>query len=162
MENNNNKRILPIIPMLVIIILLVLILGVIFFVPKIGNQAVEEISGGNVSAAMQNVAYKDGENGRVKIYNNLSERICFSSCYPYYFEVKRGDKFESYPYLECEGADVSFECVYPGNSKVFEFPLTMSESGKHRLAIPYCSNCEEGNEFKKDNWVYSDEFDFVK
>ena len=163
MDNNNNNRILPIIPMLVIIILLVLILAVIFFVPKIGQYSPSpKETNPIVAVEIQSSSYKGGENGKVKISNGLDKKICFSSCYPYYLEIEKAGSFESYPYLECEGKDLSGECVYPNDARMFEFPLEMSESGKHRMAIPYCMDCEQGSEFKKENWAYSNEFNFVK
>ncbi len=94
---------------------------------------------------------------KVKIKNDLKTAICFSSCYPYYFERKDGT-WESYQYVNCPGTDLAEECTDSNQIKAFELTIPSIEKGVYRLAIPACVGCNLYDKFKKDQWFYSNEF----
>lgn len=104
--------------------------------------------------------YSPGEPLRVKIENNSEERVCFSSCYPYYIQRKNG-KWENYRYADCPKEDVVDNCVDPESKKAFELNLPSISEGPHRLAVGACLNCELKELFKKEENFFSNRF-FVK
>ncbi len=95
---------------------------------------------------------------KVKIKNGLKTDICFSSCYPYYFEKKDG-VWEGYQYESCPQEDKAEKCLVPDETKAFEAKIPIIEKGIHRLAIPACVGCNLHDKFRKDQWIYSNEFD---
>lgn len=106
--------------------------------------------------------YKLGERLRVSIDNNLTNNICFSSCYPYYLEKNDGLKnYLPYSYGVCLINDIADTCVMPGDIKYFEIYLNKEiiKSGLHRLAVPACIGCSFKQNFNKDSWFYSNSFE---
>lgn len=103
--------------------------------------------------------YLQGENPKVKIENNSKERICSSSCYPYYLENNNGG-FKSYKYGSCPKDNVVETCIEPGQIKAFELLLdkTKTEKGIHRIAVPACIGCAIQDNFRQDKFFYSNEF----
>ena len=104
--------------------------------------------------------YQAGENPKVKITNNSPEKICFSSCYPYYLEKNNGSPLTSYQYGSCPHPDVAEICMEPKEVKSFEILLDnmVIEKGKHRVAIPACIRCVLQENFRKDKFFYSNGF----
>ena len=102
-------------------------------------------------------AYNIGENLKVEIENNLRKDICFSSCYPYYFE-KKGIGWKPYPYIECPSNDFAETCIDPNQIKAFELSVPSVETGPHRLAIPACLGCSVNEVFRIDTWLHSNSF----
>lgn len=151
----DKKYILPIIPMAVIIVLLVVVLVIVAILPDIRPRLFQTKA---ANAAMDKNSYNIGGMAKIKISNTSNQKMCFSSCYPYYLEIKNEKGFESYSYLECEAPNLAEKCVNPGETKAFEFQLAYARKGIHRLAISSCSSCEEGKEFKAEKWLYSNEF----
>jgi len=101
--------------------------------------------------------YKTGDILKVKIKNGLKTGICFSSCYPYYFEKKDGT-WESFQYTACPKEDLVEKCADPKQVKAFELTLSNINKGIYRLAIPACIGCNLQDKFKRDKWFYSNKF----
>ena len=103
--------------------------------------------------------YKAGSDLKVKIENDLDRDICFSSCYPYYFERKDGS-WDRYEYSNCDKEDLAKPCAQPKSVKAFELtiPASLVKKGIHRLAIPACIGCNVKSKFRKDKWLYSNSF----
>ena len=103
------------------------------------------------------VEYQSSEMLRLKIKNNLAKNICFSSCYPYYLEVKE-KKWQSYEYGECQKPNLAEKCMRPAEIKGFELTLVATKNGLHRLAVPVCIDCKENEGFKETKRFYSNKF----
>lgn len=101
--------------------------------------------------------YQKEESLNVNIKNNLTENICFSSCYPYLLEKQNGE-WKSYDYGECQKSDVNETCIESGQIRDFEITLSQTEEDYHRIAIPICIDCKLGEEFKESKRFYSNEF----
>lgn len=142
-----NKRILIILVLLVLILSGLVIWQLQKYLVKIGG----------VPILTDKIEYAKGEILRVSVQNNLNKTICFSSCYSYLLEKKLG-VWESYQYAACQKADTNQNCINPGDKKAFEFNLSSVAEGLHRIAIPVCFNCKEGEEFKENKRFYSNEF----
>lgn len=102
--------------------------------------------------------YEIGDNLRIKIENYFLKRLCFSSCYPYYLELKEKE-WNPYYYQECSHPNIAEVCIEPGKIKAFEISLLDMKKGLHRLFLPACLNCFEGDDFRKDKVFYSNEFE---
>jgi len=105
--------------------------------------------------------YKRGENPKITIENRFKNNICFSSCYPYYLEKNKEDrKFTAYEYGACYDLDKAKDCILPGRAKAFELFLEDISLGEgiYRIAIPACIGCSIEENFRKDDWLYSNEF----
>ncbi len=94
---------------------------------------------------------------KVKIENDLKTDICFSSCYPYYFE-RKDEAGKNYQYINCPDEDLAEECTNSSQIKAFELTVPPIEKGVYRLAIPACVGCNLYDKFRKDQWFYSNEF----
>jgi len=101
--------------------------------------------------------YKIGDPLKVKIENKGDDKLCFSSCYPYYIEKKNGG-WKSYNYIACSQDNKVERCIDPKEVKAFELTVPPIEKGEHRLAIPACVGCQIQEEFESDKWFYSNEF----
>ena len=101
--------------------------------------------------------YKTGDILKVEIKNGLKTGICFSSCYPYYFEKKDGT-WKSFQYMTCPKEDLVEKCADSRQVKAFELSLSNVNKGIYRLAIPTCVGCNLQDKFRKDKWFYSNEF----
>lgn len=136
---------------LIIILILVIVGGLVWKGYKIKK--------GEATIATYKTEYLEGENPKMKIENNSREKICFSSCYPYYLENNNGG-FKSYKYGSCPKDDIVENCIEPGQAKVFELLLDKIkiEKGTHRIAVPACIGCIFQEEFRKDKFFYSNEF----
>lgn len=102
--------------------------------------------------------YADGDTLKVNIKNNLREKICFSSCYPYYFEQQNGEGWNGYSYSDCSTANLVEKCIKPRETKAFELVLPSLKEGIHRLAMPACIGCNVQETFREDRWFYSNGF----
>lgn len=159
--NNNNKNIgqteihLPLAPVVGVIALVVIALSLGLFISKNVNEL-------RVKAITNSVQYLIGDNLKITIKNNSNNKICFSSCYPYYFEKKEEGSFKVYSYADCEKEDISEKCLEPKKTKSFDLLVSSIEEGKHRLAIPVCIACSGQDPFKRNEWVYSNEFNIIK
>jgi len=101
--------------------------------------------------------YKTGAVLVINIKNNSDQKICFSSCYPYYFE-QQNQGWKSYSYASCPKPDLNENCTEPRAVKSFEIILPALQNGVHRLAVPVCIGCVIRETFKEQKWFYSNEF----
>ncbi len=104
--------------------------------------------------------YSTGELLKVKIKNQSNKEICFSSCYPYYFERKEKG-WKAYSYDACLHKDKAVYCLKPNLVKAFQLSIPKKVIKKgvvHRLAIPICVTCKPNNNFKQEEWFYSNKF----
>ena len=140
-----------------IILIILVTLAVLIFLSLRGYQILKQKE---LSVTTFQEEYSVGENPKIKIKNNLTERICFSSCYPYYLEKNNGSPLKSYPYGGCPHPDVAEICMAPREVKLFEILLDNMtlEKGHHRVAIPACIRCALRENFRKDKFFYSNEF----
>lgn len=147
------KKVLNIIILLVILI--ILIIAGLTWQGYILNKE-------GASVVTSKTEYNQEENPKVTITNNSKEKICFSSCYPYHLERNSGgnEGFKSYQYGSCSKKDVADICIEPNEVKAFELILDglITEKGLHRIAVPACISCALQENFKKDEWLYSNEF----
>jgi len=135
-----------------IIVVGLVILGVIVVFSLFIPNKVE-----TVDAITDNSSYIIGDKLKVKIQNNLKEKICFSSCYPYYIEEDNGEK-SGYEYSGCADEDMAENCIDPDGIKAFQFDVPSVEKGTYRLALPVCVGCTESNIFKEAKRFYSNNF----
>jgi len=137
-----------------VLVLIIIIVFVLFMVPR--GEKKEEKSGVGVSP--EKLQYKIGESLKVRIENNSEEKLCFSSCYPYYFERKNG-KWQAYEYSDCPEQNLVKSCIGAEAIKAFEIILPEIKQGIHRLAVPVCVECQNEKVFNEEKWLYSNEFD---
>lgn len=102
--------------------------------------------------------YKFQDPLKIKITNNLATALCFSSCYPYYIEKNEDDLWKGYNYAPCQNLNLVKQCCDTGKAKAFSTQLPKLEAGIYRLAIPVCENCNAGQAFKDDKYLYSNSF----
>jgi len=145
-SNGVNKKDFLIIIAGIIILIIIVILS--FLVPR---------EAGSISVITDNDIYSAGDNLKIKIENNSGNKICFSSCYPYYFEKKEG-AWNNYRYSECSKEDKIEKCVEPENIKAFELEISLVKKGVHRIALPACIGCNLNELFDENGRFYSNEF----
>ena len=130
------------------------ILGIIVTLSFLVPRNIEE---GNVRINTDSGDYSIGDKLRIRIENNLEEKICFSSCYPYYFEKNEG-AWNNYRYKECFEEDVVNNCVDSDSVKAFELEIPLVKTGVHRIALPACMGCGISDLFNENNRFYSNDF----
>ncbi|MBA4319671.1 MAG: hypothetical protein C0412_14820 [Flavobacterium sp.] len=137
------------------IIIVVLVAGVVL----IGGWWIRENyqTTGKVFITTDKTEYTRQDKIRIKIENNLTENICFSSGYPFSLQEKKEKEWESYPHEECKDENRAEKCFKSG-LKAFEIDLSSAREGLNRIAIPVCIDCKEGDEFKESKTFYSNEF----
>lgn len=117
-----------------------------------------ELLGVTTKIALDKAEYRANEDGKVKITNGFSGKICFSSCYPFYFEKENDGAWQRREYIACEKDDLAEKCIDNNKIKAFMFAFPDLEAGNYRLAIPICSNCNENDKFSGSEWIHSDSF----
>ncbi|MBU2545397.1 hypothetical protein KKC65_03030 [Patescibacteria group bacterium] len=130
------------------LIILVIIVTLSFLIPR-------NVEGVKVNTDGSD--YSVGDKLRIKIENNLEEKICFSSCYPYYFEKNEG-AWNNYRYKECPEEDIIYDCVDSNKVKAFELEIPTVKTGIHRIALPACIGCSADDLFNENNRFYSNDF----
>jgi len=130
------------------IIILVIIILLSFLIPRGADS---------INVVTDNGVYSTGDNLKIKIENNSEDKICFSSCYPYYFEKKEG-AWNNYRYSECPEEDKIEKCVESRNVKAFELEIPSVKKGVHRIALPACIGCDLNESFSENGRFYSNEF----
>lgn len=134
------------------------VLAILVVIVLVGIYSFEMNKPGEINVKTEKTAYQTGEALKVKIENNLRKNICFSSCYPYYFEKKDG-KWISYHYDSCPNSNLAENCLKPKQVKAFEIIIpSINEEGIHRLALPACLGCNLEEKFREDKWLYSNDF----
>jgi hypothetical protein len=139
------------IPILIIVFLILFV--IIFWMGWKGYQSQK----GEILITTDKTEYETGGILKVKIKNNFGEQICFSSCYPYYLEIKN-EEWKSYKYAECQKLNGNGHCMKAGELKTFELTLPQTSDGLHRLTIPVCIGCKSEDTFREDKRFYSNEF----
>ena len=132
------------------LIILSIIITLSFVVPRNAET-------GSVKINTDNGDYSIGDKLKIRIENNLEEKICFSSCYPYYFEKNEG-AWNNYRYKECFEEDIINDCVDPNDTKAFELKIPTIKTGIHRIALPACIGCGFKDLFSENNRFYSNDF----
>lgn len=148
----NNKKWLIIILVLIVIAIIIGI-SYTYYLQTVKTQNKEE----GTIIVTEKKDYKIGEAIKVKIANNSSKEICFSSCYPYYFERKDGS-WHAYSYENCSQSNLAKPCLEPNQQKAFEINIPQIEKGVHRLSLPACLGCGLNSGFKESKWLYSNNF----
>ncbi|MBU1000208.1 hypothetical protein KKE78_02315, partial [Patescibacteria group bacterium] len=113
----------------------------------------------NVKIITDKKEYSKTEALKIKIKNNLSQNICFSSCYPYYLENKENQEWEMYSYQNCESQDLIEKCIEPKEQKAFEIDLSLTKIDLHRIVLPVCVGCQLDQGFQENQRFYSNEFE---
>jgi hypothetical protein len=111
----------------------------------------------SISVITDRKEYVLGDNLKVKISNNSNDKLCFSSCYPYYIEKKAND-WQAYKYEDCPEQDKVDSCVGPEEVRAFELTLPPLEKGEHRLMIQACVGCQSNDLFIKNKELFSNQF----
>jgi len=112
-----------------------------------------------VKIVTDKLEYKENETPRLKIANNLLANLCFSSCYPYFFEYYKEGQWEGYSYQECKEKDIALDCVSFGRIKAFQLAVPLIKKGIHRIAVPVCKSCAPGDDFSEEARFYSNTFE---
>ena len=141
----NKKDILIISAVLIVLVLIAL---VILLIPNVPEEV-------NITTDIGE--YSVGDILKVKIENNLKERVCFSSCYPYNIEKKNGG-WSSYHYEDCLDSDLNESCVDSREVKAFELVVPFIGAGFHRLGISACIGCNANEVFEEGQRFYSNDF----
>lgn len=98
----------------------------------------------------------------LNIQSYAPEKICFSSCYPYYIQKKDGS-WEDYPSAKCLRENLAASCVdafglIGRGIELKQWQSFLKSDLLHRLALPACIGCKEGEPFRVDKTFYSNEF----
>jgi hypothetical protein len=112
---------------------------------------------GEITVITDKTEYEKTESIIVKIKNSLSKDVCFSSCYPFFFE-RKNERWEVYPYEKCKEVDFVENCIFSGQEKIFQIDEIFATKGLHRLSIPVCYSCKVGDFFQQQGEIYSNEF----
>ena len=138
-----NKKILIVI---LVVLLLVLVLGFLLKAPQ-----------KEVIITTNRTEYSLGQAPTMIIRNNLASNICISSCYSYYLQKNNGE-WVNYLYEECGEPDLAELCIEPNQAKSLELIISVTDSGLHRITVPFCVDCQIGEEFEENEKFYSNEF----
>lgn len=142
-----------------VFLILVFIAGVFIYI-KMDNAGASKAT---IAAFTEKNTYSLNDELKVQINNDESQRICFSSCYPYVVQSRDGS-WDNYPYPACESNNVADTCVEPGETKAFAISLgeMFLEPKMNRLALPACVGCALGEQFRVDKIIYTNEFQITK
>jgi len=110
-----------------------------------------------VKVFTEKTEYKEGDALKIQVENYLRQRICFSSCYPYYIE-RENKGWQPVTFDFCPEPSIVEKCIEPKNVKAFQFAVPSLENGQYRIAIPVCVDCSIQEGFKEDRWFYSNNF----
>ena len=133
----------------------ILIIIVLITLPRLPKEQLAK-----VNIITEKVEYEIGNIIKINVENKLDKSICFSSCYPYYLE-KKNEEWEVYSYANCSDTNSVGSCIEPGEISGREIGIPQTEivkAGLHRLAVPVCVGCNAQDEFREDQWFYSNEF----
>jgi hypothetical protein len=129
----------------------------------LGGLCLKKPNNKTIEVTTDQQQYNNGGSLKLRIRNLLAANVCFSSCYPYYLERKESKNnsadWDAYSYQSCLYNDQIKECIDPGNTKAFEISLPKIKQGVHRLSLPACKGCAEGQTFQENERFYSNEFE---
>lgn len=133
-----------------------LILIIVVFL-LIGHQ-------GQIEAYTNKEYYYENEPIHLKIVNGTSKDICFSPhSFSYIDKLERGEWwYREEPYLIENNKNIIEDCISQKDLKAFETDFSiydLSGEGEYRLAIPICMDCSFGESFKKDSWIFTNNFE---
>lgn len=114
-------------------------------------------SEGKITILTDREAYSPGEELKVKIENETQEKICFSSCYPYFIQKENGN-WKDYRYEDCPEENLVEKCIEPKEVKAFELTIPQVPGGSHRLFIGACINCQLNETFRITRELFSNKF----
>lgn len=146
----NKKIVLKIVLALAVVIVIVIVGVIAVYSPQLTKP-------GEIKIETEKTEYQAGDSLKIKIENDLGKDICFSSCYPYYFEKKDGE-WISYQYNNCLDSNLAGNCIKAKTAKAFEIIIPRIQTGAHRLALPACVGCGLQEKFREDQWLYSNDF----
>jgi len=129
-----------------ILLLIAIIIGIVFILKT-----------GGLVVFTDKREYNNGQTLIAHVQNTSTKDICFSFCYPYYLE-KKSKIWQTDKYGDCPALDVNENCMKSGQTKAFEFTLSGLEPGMHRLEIPVCVGCQQGNIFEASGTFHSNDF----
>lgn len=136
----------------IVVILIVIIVIIILFV------FYKNINGPNLKIITEKEEYNLGGDLKINITNHFDKKLCFSSCYPYYFEKKSDSEWTAYQWLVCKKDDLIELCIDLDEKKGFNLIVDTIDKGAHRIAVPVCIECDYNEEFRPELWFYSNEF----
>jgi len=111
----------------------------------------------NIAISTDKPSYQKEETLILKIKNESKDTLCFSNFFPYILERKENGRWALYKYVPLQNKDLIVKCMTAGEIKAFETVLFGSK-GIHRIAIPFCANCQVGTEFRANEIYHSNEF----
>ncbi len=140
---------------LLLVVILILIAGGIFW--GIWNHYYHAMPQ-QVLIITERPSYTSNAELSLAVKDILPNRICFSSCYPYFFE-RQDKEWVAYDYNnKCDHPDMIESCLEPDYAKFFSILLPSLDPGVHRILIPVAINREVGDFFHKDELYYSNDF----
>ena len=132
--------------------------ALIVIILAMGLGKKDAVSEKGVRAVTDKKEYIKGRDSlKVKIENSSEEKICFSSCVPFYLQ-KKDDGYDGFNYQNCTEEDVVETCVDPSGVKAFAIDIPSKVQGEYLLAIPACIGCSTHQRFEEDQKIYSNEF----
>jgi len=133
------------------LVILAFLILISYFLPEKNNEE------GAITVLTDKEEYSLGENLKVKIANNTKDKLCFSTCYPYYIE-KKDNQWITYKYEECPQEDKVDSCIDSEGIKAFELKIPAVGKGTHRLMIQACVGCQTNQLFTKEKELFSNQF----
>ncbi len=139
-----------------IVIILIVFAGIVFW--QMGDHFYHLLPQ-EVLIITKEPVYGSNDTLSLAIKNILPGKICFSSCYPYYLEIKNAEKWKTYEYYEnCPHPDLIESCIDPGYARFFSIDLPSISPGLHRIRVPVTVDENIGEEFREDKFYHSNEF----
>lgn len=137
----------------IILIIIIVFIAIFYFLPE------QEKNEETINVLTNKEEYEPGEILKVKIENETENRICFSSCYPYYIQKRNGERqWKDYQYEDCTNEDVVENCIEPKEIKAYEITVPNINEGEHRLLINACVGCNLKQKFEKNKNLISNYF----
>jgi len=133
------------------LLILVAIIVISYFLPE------KPVIDGDITIITDKEEYSPGDELKVKIENDSKDKVCFSSCYPYFMQKENGN-WEDYRYEECLEEDLVESCVDSKTVKAFELTIPQVPKGYHRLFIGACINCQLNEIFQSTRGLFSNKF----
>jgi len=115
------------------------------------------VSEGGIAIITDKEEYLPGDELKVKIENNSEDKVCFSSCYPYFIQKENGN-WKDYRYEDCPEENLVEKCIEPKTVRAFELTIPQIPEGYHRLSIGACLNCQLNEVFKNTRELFSNKF----
>jgi hypothetical protein len=134
---------------------IIIILLVIILIAFLGVWSA--FHGQKVKVFTEKTEYKENDTLKLQVGSKLEQKICFSSCRPYYIE-RKNKEWQSVTFDFCPEPSIVENCIEPKGVKAFQFVVPLLEKGLHRISMPVCVGCSIGEKFREDEWLYSNSF----